>query len=286
MTKNHFAINWLIRDWLGLAFRRRSFALLEKASNLAVRCGISMDQVLCDSMVDMGLPSRVPVPNMNHLLGILLTPLSDYRFENPAVDWAKLPKPLRVELGIDAKLEHHSDILKSLGSRMVFIRECGRDCVRFLLSPEFERRIACRDLLLKTFFTNNETVTNLIFSGDSNKKFLRAFNRLVNYHDTPAKPIKYQYFKGRARLSSSAKTARKTVLARYKIFLWFESFDMAYLVIEVVANDGEGDRPPSVAPSREENDFDATPYDPAWDTSELVVHEPNEIATILEEWLA
>ena len=44
---NHFGLRHLLRTWLAFAIKRRSFSLLAKASTLAARTGITMDNILC-----------------------------------------------------------------------------------------------------------------------------------------------------------------------------------------------------------------------------------------------
>ena len=48
----HLGLHHLLRLWVGFSFRRRSFGLLEIATRLANKCGVSMDQVFCGD----GLP--------------------------------------------------------------------------------------------------------------------------------------------------------------------------------------------------------------------------------------
>ncbi|KAL3803322.1 hypothetical protein HJC23_009286 [Cyclotella cryptica] len=44
--KNHFGVQCMIREWIALAFSRRSFGYLAKASQMALKFGISMNRIL------------------------------------------------------------------------------------------------------------------------------------------------------------------------------------------------------------------------------------------------
>lgn len=43
----HYGLNFIIRSWVAQAFRRRSFKLLHRATALAIKNDINMDQILC-----------------------------------------------------------------------------------------------------------------------------------------------------------------------------------------------------------------------------------------------
>ena len=47
LRSDHYGLVWLVRSWLSFALRRRSMALLSRASALASRAGIPMDAILC-----------------------------------------------------------------------------------------------------------------------------------------------------------------------------------------------------------------------------------------------
>ena len=44
---SHFGLRHLIRTWVAFAIKRRSFSLLAKASTLAAKTGVTMDNILC-----------------------------------------------------------------------------------------------------------------------------------------------------------------------------------------------------------------------------------------------
>jgi len=45
--RRHYGLYHLLRQWISLAFTRRTFRLLQLVSKLAIKNGISMDQILC-----------------------------------------------------------------------------------------------------------------------------------------------------------------------------------------------------------------------------------------------
>lgn len=45
---NHFGLRHLLRTWVAFAIKRRSFSLLAKASTLAAKTGVTMDNILCE----------------------------------------------------------------------------------------------------------------------------------------------------------------------------------------------------------------------------------------------
>ena len=143
---NHFGLRHLLRTWLAFAIKRRSFSLLAKASTLAARTGITMDNILCgedDSVsvlsggggaahvgefggetsaesdpTDTTSPS---LPNtsssaaagltepMNFLLPALLTPASCQHLESTPLSWAELPAELLTATGCRVPLTHAGD---------------------------------------------------------------------------------------------------------------------------------------------------------------------------------
>ena len=46
--KDHYGIHCLVRQWVSLSFSRRSFSLLARASFIAAKLGISMDDILAN----------------------------------------------------------------------------------------------------------------------------------------------------------------------------------------------------------------------------------------------
>ena len=194
-----------------MAFVRRSFALLSKASSLANRCGIHMDRILCgvvdddnesnDSSNDDEEDNNDANGNkkkedeqqqqqhnvgkrMNYLLSTLLEPRSHQSI--PVNERYMLKPNLPKEVLNMVGCQHCSTFQPhELRNRWIIIRETSRGISNFYCSPAFERNVLCWRHISQIYEDNLADINSLIFVKDDFRKFLACNAHQISLHNVP-----------------------------------------------------------------------------------------------------
>ena len=172
MGRYHYGVMYMVHMWTSYAFARRSFRLLGKASKLAERSGIPMDDIFNDT--------RRPI----------LDPLF-YRSKEKSIQaassdsqpsWLDVPP----KLGTACALTGNS---ANIAERYIMLRDCDGGDSRYLLSAAFERDIESRWINEQKWRANEEPVAKLFLRDASDfSKFSQAVNYQVARYREPSVP--------------------------------------------------------------------------------------------------
>lgn len=212
VTKNHYGLLHLVRQWIALALKRRSFQLWSRAGHLAFRCGMTMDDVLCDKESRHGVLER---RGMDCLYPFLLTPGTQQEVVGTPLQIAEIPQDLWRAIGIQAQdcqnLEHLANVLRD---RWVFIRETNRGVSRFYVSPGFARNVVEGETIEQTYRENKKDIADLYLDKEcgTSQDFLRGFTQQIGYHDRQGmKPKATRLVNVRLKVKKKKKTSQALV---------------------------------------------------------------------------
>ena len=170
-AKFHYGIRYLIHSWTSFALTRRSFSLLGRASQLAAKCGVPMDDVFCTSRRDIINP--ILYGNQQEQLA----PTDD----QPPLQWDGLPTLLRNLCGLDR-----------IENRYIMAREAKNGNSRYLVSDKFQQDIASLWLIEQTWKANEKPVVQLFLQGQGDfDKFTKAVHYQVSRYTHPGKTPEY-----------------------------------------------------------------------------------------------
>ena len=170
ISKDHYGLQSLVRQWIALAFKRRTFALLDMAAKLALQCGMSMDDVLCEQE---GNSEVAPRRGMDCLYSSLLVPAAQQVVVGPQPLRARdIPASLWRSIGIriidqekddtrqtQSKQSQSADntaLETALNERWIFVRETRRGVSRFYVSPGWERHVGVTVAAIADVYTRND----------------------------------------------------------------------------------------------------------------------------------
>jgi hypothetical protein len=172
ITCDHYGIRCLVRSWVAIAFRRRSFGLLARAANMACRCNIEMDQILCEMGNQRG---------MDFLYPTLLTerPKQEVLVEG-GLSLSNVPD-------VVARACHFNPLdPTSFKDRLIFIRDINKGISSFYCSPGFEQNIVSRSKIEETYRENKTSVTNLyMVDHNTHKTYTQAIAHQIALNKTP-----------------------------------------------------------------------------------------------------
>ena len=170
--RHHFGVRYLIHSWTSFAFARRSFALLGRASRLAAKCQIPMDELYCESR------REVLDPIMYNKNDTLSTPSSPYN--NQRLQWKDIPAALLRTL--------KATTAKERANRYLVGRQAIHGQSRWFASDLFEQDIASVWLMEETWKANRMTVVKLFLHGsESFDKFTNMINYQISRYSHPGK---------------------------------------------------------------------------------------------------
>ncbi|KAL7518225.1 hypothetical protein ACHAWX_003090 [Stephanocyclus meneghinianus] len=206
--KNHFGVQCIIREWIALAFSRRSFGYLAKASQMALKFGINMNRILSgvdeEGLEDLGEASHSSKKKeksimiskkhaaetkvciggkMNYLLAMLLEPrsvqahsISERHMLIPHLDTSLLsqiaPAPCSTFEDMDVR------------GRWIIIQETCRGNTKFYCSPMIERNVMCWTHMSQIYEDNLADIFSLIFGKKELDRFQSYLARQVSLrHD-------------------------------------------------------------------------------------------------------
>jgi hypothetical protein len=87
LGRHHYGVKYLVQSWVSFAFARRSFSLLGRASRLAQKSGIPMDDIFCRTRRNILDPIMFD-PIRTQQNGLVSEPLK----------WSDLPRPSALRL--------------------------------------------------------------------------------------------------------------------------------------------------------------------------------------------
>jgi len=177
MGRDHFGLNYVIREWVALAFSRRSFSLLARASFIAVKMKIPMDDIISNQSPFATATDSEP---MKFLSRDILLPKSERKTLGLSVDLQEVPWDLFEAVQIEPTRP-----AESVRNRWIGIRWTCQGVVRFWVSPNFSRDFATLEEITEVWESNSngKEVIDLFLPKSEKMKFgTEIFNLLfVNY---------------------------------------------------------------------------------------------------------
>ena len=172
-SSQHYGIQYLVRSWMSIAFRRRSMALLSRAAEMAQKCGISMDQLLCEHPEQRGMDFLYPIllTPTHEQLPLGTTPLQHKDIPQALLDATKCP------------YEHDT-----FARRWIWIREMHKGQSRFYLTPGFDQEVCSQQRVESTYRSNQGAVVDL-FLVNSRSQHIRALAHQISSHQIPNQPL-------------------------------------------------------------------------------------------------
>jgi len=182
MGKDHYGLNCIIRQWVALAFSRRSFSLLARASFIATKMGISMDDILSNQSPFAAATDSQP---MDFLSTDILLPKSERKTLGYPVDLREIPWDLLEAVQIDPNRPY-----ETVGNRWSTIRWSSHGCARFWASPLFGRDFATVEEIGKVWDENNDDkeVVDLFLPKSEKGKFAQEVFNMIFLNKKPNTP--------------------------------------------------------------------------------------------------
>ncbi|CAB9514722.1 expressed unknown protein [Seminavis robusta] len=182
--KDHYALKHIVRQWIALSIKRRSFKLWARAGNLAEACGVSMDEILSDKNEEhrsMDFIHRMITSPTEDQLIIGKQPMKPN--DVPDILWKAVGMPT------DERME------QALNSRWIIVREVIQGTIRFYVSPGFVQTIGVSQSTMEaTFRANQMEVSSLFYpqhtKNNQGKDYMAAFVQQLALHSKPGIPPK------------------------------------------------------------------------------------------------
>ncbi|CAB9514721.1 expressed unknown protein [Seminavis robusta] len=182
--KDHYALKHIVRQWIALSIKRRSFKLWARAGNLAEACGVSMDEILSDKNEEhrsMDFIHRMITSPTEDQLVIGKQPLKPN--DVPDILWKAVGRPT----------DEHME--QALNSRWIIVREVIQGTIRFYISPGFVQTIGVsRSTLEATFRANQMDVANLLYPqhamNNQQQDYMTSLAQQLALHSKPGIPPK------------------------------------------------------------------------------------------------
>merc|ERR1712176_659152 len=175
--RDHFGLNYLIREWVALAFSRRSFSLLARASFIACKMNIPMDDIISNQSPFAIATDSQP---MEFLARDILLPKSQRKTIGYPIELEEIPWDLFEAVQIDA-----NRAIEGVRNRWIGIRWQRQGICRYWVSPLFSRDFASLEEISKVWIENSKDkeVVDLFLPKSEKGKFgTEIFNLLfVNY---------------------------------------------------------------------------------------------------------
>jgi Fungal Zn(2)-Cys(6) binuclear cluster domain len=211
MDYNHFGLHHLIRMWVSLSLSRRSFNLLARASFIASKCGISMDDVLANKSPFAIVTNTPP---MTWLSLSVLCPREQQSTLGPRVKLQEVPWDLlkAVHINLNNLTDHNSPF-----QRWATIRWTTKGKCRFWASPFFERDFASVDEIERVWVENKMEVIDLFLPKSEKKKFATSFFNLLFLNKEPNMNCYAQRIRMKVRPRNSQQTLDAVMINSLKI---------------------------------------------------------------------
>lgn len=190
--KYHYGTNHMIRQWILLAFRRRSFRLLEAATKLANRTDISMDQIL----KGQNLPDKwFATPSTRDISSAASNLLAGSGGPNSSRSGIMTISQVPVDVKLAMRCANQEEVCVKcptmtacdplVHQRWVFMRETKGDQVRFFVSDNFARDIASMESIQQTWSQNEKEVRHLWWVDTKDKTYSQNFIHLIRSYMEP-----------------------------------------------------------------------------------------------------
>jgi hypothetical protein len=274
LESNHYGLHGLIRQWVSLSFTRRSFNLLSRATFLAARCGISMDDILSNRSPFAAMTNSKP---LTFLPSSILLPKEEQDVLGPPLDLQELPWDFLQAIRVDPRLD------ETTRNRWIFIRYTAFGKCRFYVSPRFEEDFAALDEIEKTWVENKHEVKDLWFATSQMVRVAEPFFNLLYLNRVPNLPV----FVTRCPLNVRMKKTQEVVKVDCNVSMKQVDLDTFFYMNEILFRRNGRDNPLGGVSSGENkrNISDLTV-----DDNESVLGDDFEYTDLpmtddLEEWL-
>jgi hypothetical protein len=223
LGSKHYGLHFVIRHWVSIAMTRRSFSLLDRASSLACRCGITMDQVFCgDSDFPIAATSIDGNRAMSFLPKIILKPSREQHDLGTPLLLTDVPNDMLQAIDCLPAATRGPE------SRWILIREMKCGISRYYVSTAMQRDIASLAQVQDTWKANEKEVNDLWLPKEEKPKFSRGFNQQIAIHKDPFTQPKPTSIKNtKIRLAEGTKVQVDCCLC-----LKLVNLDQAFLSIE------------------------------------------------------
>lgn len=170
MGRDHYGLNNIIRQWVALAFSRRSFSLLARASFIAAKLELPMDDIISNQSQFAAATDSQP---MDFLANDLLLAKNERKTLGYPVDLMEVPWDLLDSVQIDRNRPN-----ESVQNRWAAIRWSHQGTCRFWTSPLFARDFTSAEEMGQVWEANdNKEVIDLFLPKHEKGKFAQdVFN--------------------------------------------------------------------------------------------------------------
>jgi len=180
--KDHYGMHCLIRHWVALSFSRRSFSLLARASFIASKLGISMDDILSNESPFAGMTDSQP---MDFLARDMLLPKGQRKTLGYPLHIGEVPWDVLRAVKIDP---HRLD--ESVRNRWICVRWTAQGTTRYWTSQLFARDFASVDEMHRVYAENrgDRAVVDLWIPKSEKAKIGQGVFNHVFLHKRPNMP--------------------------------------------------------------------------------------------------
>jgi len=247
VTKDHFGLQHLVRKWIALAIKRRSFHLWTRAGSLAVTCGISMDDILCDvvdgSPTSSANSSSGGRQGMDFLYPFLLTPKEEQKVLGSPLQAGHIPASLWKAIGISYDENDTAGHEGALRDRWIYVREINKGISRFYVSPGFAQNVGVtREMMERTYQANQMDVSGLYMATEQKEEGALQHVRGIAYqmavHSRPGiipKPTQLPNVRIRTKSSSGSGGTTKIWEMDQLFCIIIPSMDHSFGLTEFIA---------------------------------------------------
>ena len=200
----HYGLHLILRQWISIAFTRRSFGLLAKAAALAKKTGILMDEIISGENMPPTWAST-PIPRMEFLPAIILEPTGKQKVAGPRLHFSDIPEVLLLAVYCShpcdkGALKDDSGAQKGmkgsqkgydyqhLGDRLIMIKEMKCGVNRFFASSAFERDICSWETIQETWKANQKMVMDIFLPHSEVEPYGRGLTHQISLHSNPNSP--------------------------------------------------------------------------------------------------
>jgi len=179
MGRDHFGLTYVIREWVALAFSRRSFSLLARASFIASKMKIPMDDIISNQSPFAAATDSEP---MDFLSRDILLSKSERKTLGYPMDLREVPRDLLEAVQIDPDRAP-----ESVRNRWIGIRWTTQGICRFWTSPLFARDFAHVEEIGQVFEENSsqKEVVDLFLPASEKEKFAQEIFNIIFVNKKP-----------------------------------------------------------------------------------------------------
>jgi len=223
LDKDHYGIHHLIRQWVALSFSRRSFSLLARASFIAAKMGISMDEIISNKSTVAAASDSQP---MEFLSRDMLLSKNQRKTVGFPLDIQEVPWDVLTAVQINP---HRPD--ETFRNRWCAIRSTSEGITRFLVSPLFSRDFASVDEFNQCYSENKpgKEISDLFIPKSEKGKFSQDLINNLFLHNKPNMPC----FVTKTRYNVLKRNSTQVTLANVIMTLKLTDLDKWFQYVEV-----------------------------------------------------